>query len=142
MCNDTVELLKECNAGCKMAMSSMDQVSKHIHEKSLKETVDKYYQKHKELTLKTEDLLSRHQAEEEERPLTQGYSRMMTALKMAMEDDSHQIAKIMMDGCTMGIQSISEYLNKYENASSDSRSLAKDIIRSEEAFVQELKAYL
>ena len=31
-----------------------------------------------------------------------------------IHDDSSQIAKLLMDGCNMGIQSIGKFLNEYE----------------------------
>ena len=59
-----------------------------------------------------------------------------------VKKDSRQIAKIMTDGCNMGIQSVSEYINKYPAASGDSVSLAKDLVKTEESFMKELREYL
>ncbi len=59
-----------------------------------------------------------------------------------IEDDGHQIAKLMMDGCNMGIQSISEYQNKYKEASKEATELAKKLVKTEENFMQEMKQFL
>ena len=48
----------------------------------------------------------------------------------------------MMDGCNMGIQSVSEYLNQYPQASQESKSLAKKLVETEEMFMKELKKFL
>ena len=56
--------------------------------------------------------------------------------------DNNQIAKIMMNGCNMGIQSISEDINKYSNASSESVSLAKKLVKAEENFMRDLERFL
>ena len=58
------------------------------------------------------------------------------------KDDNNQIAKIMMNGCNMGIQSISEDINKYSNASSESVSLAKKLVKAEENFMRDLERFL
>ena len=48
----------------------------------------------------------------------------------------------MMDGCNMGIQSVSEYKNKYTEASGQSISIAEKLINIEERFMEELRAYM
>ncbi len=63
-------------------------------------------------------------------------------LKMLVDADSHQIAKVMMDGCNMGIQSASEYKNKYTEASDESISIANRLIGIEERFMEELRGYM
>ena len=70
------------------------------------------------------------------------FSWFTTEVKMLIKDDSTQIAKIMMNGCNMGIQSISEDLNKYTEASEESKALAKKLVKEEERFMKELKEYL
>ena len=45
------------------------------------------------------------------------FSRMSTGMKMLMKDDNRQAAKILMDGCNMGIQSICGFRNQYAGAS-------------------------
>ena len=59
--------------------------------------------------------------------MASAFSWLSTEMKMMFKDDNNQIAKIMMNGCNMGIQSISEDINKYSNASSESVSLAKSL---------------
>ena len=67
---------------------------------------------------------------------------MGVEMKMTMHPNNHEVAKLMMDGCNMGIQSVSEYLNKYPDASAESQRTAKDIIKIEEDFMQEMKAFV
>ena len=42
----------------------------------------------------------------------------------------------------MGIQSVSEYLNQYPQASQEAKSLAKKLVETEEMFMKELKKFL
>ena len=69
-------------------------------------------------------------------------SWISTEMKMLMREDSTQIAKIIMDGCNMGIQSVSEYVNKNKLASDDSIRLAKNLIKTEEDLMEEMKKFL
>ena len=66
----------------------------------------------------------------------------MTDIKLLVNKDDSQVAKLAMDGCNMGIQSLSEFINKYEDASSESIAIAKKIVKAEEQFMQELKEFL
>ena len=70
------------------------------------------------------------------------FSRFMTDIKLLVNKDDSQVAKLAMDGCNMGIQSLSEFINKYEDASSESIAIAKKIVKAEEQFMQELKEFL
>jgi len=56
-----------------------------------------------------------------------------------MNYHTHEIADIMIDGCTMGIKSVREYINKFKTASIESLDLAK---KTEQEFMNELLGYL
>ena len=57
MSEDTIKLLKECDAGCKMAMDSIAQVEKYAEKEALKKLLDQYQKKHEKL--KEEDVYKR-----------------------------------------------------------------------------------
>ena len=46
MNEDTINLLKECNAGCKMGTNSMEQLQRFIENEKLKSIIDEYNDKH------------------------------------------------------------------------------------------------
>lgn len=140
---DTVKLLRECNSGCKMAINSMNQVKEYIQEEKLLKTIEEYDKKHRKLEDKISVLLNGSANEEKEpKKMAEVYSWLSTEMKLMMRDDSHEIAKIMMNGCNMGIQSLSRYINEYENASAESLAIAKDLVKEEEAFMKALKQFL
>lgn len=143
MSENTIKLLKECDAGCKMAMDSIAQVEKYAEKEALKKLLDQYQKKHEKLKEEITEQLQKFQKEEQEPDkLASAFAWITTEMKLLMKDNSHQIAKIMMDGCNMGIQSVSEYLNQYPQASQESRSLAKKLVETEEMFMKELKKFL
>ena len=141
--SDTVALLKECNSGCKMALGSMKQVKEYIQDEKLKKIVESYKQKHEQLEIESSNLLKgAGNSEKEPGVMASMFSWFTTEMKLMIEDDGHQIAKLMMDGCNMGIQSISEYQNKYKEASKEATELAKKLVKTEENFMQEMKQFL
>ena len=49
--HDSVLLLQDCIAGCKMALESMDNIREHTDDKQLRELIDKYYDEHTRLSV-------------------------------------------------------------------------------------------
>lgn len=141
--NDTIKLLKECNAGCKSATNSMEQVKPYIHNETLKNLIDEYNDKHIKIGDECHQMLNELDEEEKDpSPMAKAFSWISTELKLMMNDNTHRIADLMIDGCNMGIKSVSEYINKYKTASNESRDLAKKLVKIEQEFMNELLVYL
>lgn len=143
MNEDTIKLLKECNAGCKSATNSMEQVQQYITNEDLKSLIDKYNDKHIKLGDQYHKMLNELDKDEKDpNPMAKAFSWISTELKLMMDDNSNKIADIMIDGCNMGIKSVSKYINKYKNASNESMDLAKELVKIEQEFMSDLLKYL
>lgn len=139
----TKKLLQECTSGCKMAIESMEQIEEYICDKKLLEIVQKYNQKHADLEEESAKLLEEAGKEEKEPgAMASAFSWLTTEVKLMIKDDAHQIAKLLMNGCNMGIQSISEQVNKYTLAEEKAKSIAKKLIKLEEDFMKEMRVFL
>ncbi len=140
---DTIELLREIDNGCRMAVSSFEQMQEFDLRADLLELLHKYEDRHCQMQDEAAELL--HELGEEGKtpnPMAKAMSWITTEAKMGMKEDATQAAKIMMDGCNMGIQSIGEAISKYPSASDGSVKLARKLIKSEEDFMAEIKEYL
>lgn len=143
MKNDTICLAGHCDAGCKMAIDSMEQISRYVADENLRTIINSSKNRHKDLEQEASALLNKYgRNEKEPSKMASAFSHITTEMKMMFKDDNSQIAKIMMNGCNMGIQSISGDINKYSNASGESVSLAKKIVKAEENFMKELERFL
>lgn len=143
MSKDTIALLKECNAGCKSATNSMEQVLEFTKEGKLKEIIEQYNKKHIELGDKCHELLNKVNEEEKDpHPMAKAFSWISTEMKMMVNDGEEKIADIMVDGCNMGIKSLSKYLNQYKEAEGQAKDIARELIRLEQDFMVELLEYL
>ena len=143
MDKQTVTLLKECNAGCKMAVSSIDRIKEFLMNPELEQTLTAYKEQHKKLEEESSKLLSEPgECGQQPDKIASAFSWITTEVKLLVKDDSTQIAKILMNGCNMGIQSISECMNKCPDASHDSISLAKKLVKCEEKLMEDMKKYL
>lgn len=141
--NDTVRLLEEVDYGCKMAINSINRICDYEMNGKLSHVLDHYKYKHMELQKQAADLLGQNGGHEKDPGMmVSTMAKMTTEVKMWMRRDDNQVAKIMMNGCNMGIQSISEQINHYQAASGESVALAKALVRTEEDFMCDLKQFL
>lgn len=139
----TVELLKECGNGCQMAQKSVKQVRSFVSDEKLNHLLEEYGEKHSGLEKDVAALLGKYGSSEDKPPQMAEIGAWMTVeMGMLMHPNDQEAAKKMMDGCNMGIQSVSEYVNKYPDADEEAVHLAKELIKLEEDFMEEMKAFV
>ena len=140
---DTIKLLKECDAGTKMAVESIDEVLEKVSDDGLKQLLQSSKAKHKELESEIEGLLAEHGASEKEpNAMAKGMSWMKTNMKLMMDESDATIADLMTDGCNMGVKSLNEYLNQYKAADEVSKDIAKRLINLEEKLAKDIREFL
>ena len=139
----TQHLLEECNSGCKMAIRSMDQVLEYVVDEKLEQVIETCKYAHEQLEEESGKLLEECGKEEKEPGMiATAFSWISTETKLVMKNSDNQIAKVLMDGCNMGIQSIGEYMNEYTGASEEAKKIAKKLVKLEEDFMSDLKKFL
>ena len=140
---DTVCLLRECNAGSKMATNSIEQVRKHAKTDRMRDLLDHYNGEHAQLG---EDIGAylKEVGEDEKDPgkMAQAMSWIHTELKLTIDNEEKEIADLLIDGCNMGIKSLSEYRNKYSEAEPRAVELCDRLHRLEKQMADELEAFL
>ena len=140
---DTIKLLRECDAGVKMGTASIDDVLAHVKGDGLRGKLAECKQEHNELQDEIRKLLDRfHDAGKAPNPMARGMSRMKTGMKMTMEHTDATIADLMTDGCNMGVKSLNRYLNQYEAADEVSKDICKRLINLEEKLAVDIRQYL
>ena len=142
-CSDTVSLLKECDSGTKMAVSSIDEVMDRIKSSELKDMLAKSKKHHGELGNEIHSLLVKYNSgEKDPNAMAKGMSWLKTTMKMSMGESDGTVADLLTDGCNMGIKSLNKYLNEYEAADQTSKGICKKLISIEEELCRDLKQYL
>ncbi len=140
---DTIRLLRECDAGVRMGVASIDDVLKHAKGEDVKKILSDCKEAHERLGEDIEKALERFSDEgKAPNPIAKGMSWMKTEMKLAMCEKDSTIADLMVDGCNMGIKSLSRYLNEYKAADEDAKGIAKRLIALEDALANDLRAYL
>ena len=114
---DTIKLLRECDAGVKMGVSSIDDVLGQVRSGALKQYLTECKKKHEKLEDEIQTLLEKyHDDGKEPNPIAKGMSWIKTNMKMGMDESDQTIADLMTDGCNMGVKSLNRYLNQYKAA--------------------------
>lgn len=140
---DTVKLLRECDAGVKMGVSSIDDVLDRVKHKPFKERLECSKNEHWEIKGEIQKLLTEYKDEGKEPNLfAVGMSRMKTSLKVAADDSDKVIADLITDGCNMGVKSLNRYLNQYCAADEQSKSIARRLIGLEDDLAKDISIYL
>ena len=140
---DTIKLLRECDAGIKMGVSSIDDVFDNVHNKEFKKLLYDCKTEHEKLDNELQELLAKYQDDgKEPNPIAKGMSWIKTNVKIALNESDDVIADLMTDGCNMGVKSLNKYLNKYEAADEVSKDITKRLINLEEKLAIDIRCYL
>ena len=140
---DTVRLLRECDAGIKMGISSIDDVLEHVEDEKFRNKLTKCKDEHERLQTQLIGLLGKYHDEgKDPNPIAKSMSWMKTNVKLGMEESDATIAELMTDGCNMGVKSLSRYLNQYKAADEVSKDIAKKLIHLEAQLVTDIREYL
>ena len=140
---DTVKLLRECDAGVKMGVASIDDVLEYVGSEQLQKRLIKCKDEHEELSTEIRQLLSKYQDDgKEPNPIAKTMSEMKTGLKLTFKESDHTIADLITDGCNMGVKSLNRYLNQYKAADEVSKDITKRLINLEEKLAVDIRGYL
>lgn len=140
---DTIRLLRECDAGIKMGVSSIEEVTGRVENKDFCRLLTDCKTGHDKLKAEIRSLLDRYGDEgKDPNPIVKGMSHMKTGVKLGMDDSDQTIADLMTDGCNMGVKSLSRYLNQYKAADETSKDITKRLIALEEKLAADIRDYL
>ena len=140
---DTIKLLRECDAGVKMGISSIDDVLEHVKKEDFRKKLTKCRDEHEDLQMKILQELEKYQDDgKNPNPIAKGMSWMKTNMKLSMEESDATVAELMTDGCNMGVKSLNRYLNQYKAADEVSKDMAKRLINLEEKLAVDIRGYL
>ena len=140
---DTIKLLRECDAGIQMGVDSIDDVLNRVKSEQMRAFLVQCKKEHQELDAEVQALLEQYRDDgKDPSPVAKGMSWMKTTMKMAMDTSDATIADLMVDGCDMGVKSLSRYLNQYAAADEVSKDICKRLIKLEEKLGKQMRAYL
>ena len=143
MNTDTTKLLRECNAGIKMGIDTIESVLERVENQDFYAILKTCKDEHIKLEAETGALLQEFGEESKEpNPIAKGMSYMKTNVKTVLEPGDKTIADLVTDGCHRGVKSLERYLNEYKNAEQRVKSIAEKLIKIEKNLADDIAAYL
>lgn len=140
---DTIKLLRECDAGVKMGVNSINDVLKYVKSDSLEKHLIDCRVEHEKLGNEMHELLNKYHDEgKNPNPIVKGMSWMKTNVKLTFNDSDKAVADLITDGCNMGVKSLNKYLNQYKAADETSKDITKRLIRLEQGLANNMQSYL
>ena len=141
--HDTIELLRECDAGIQMGIGAIDEVKDHVGNGEFRSQLDGYQREYAQLQNEMQGLLhTYHDEGKDPNPFAKGMAWMKTNMTVAFDESDEAIADIITDGCNMGIKSLYKYLNQYKAADESSKDFTKKLINLQERQLNEMRQYL
>lgn len=140
---DTIRLLRECDAGIKMGVASIDDVLDYVHDKTFRKYLVDCKSEHDKLKEEIESSLETyHDDGKEPNPMAKSMSWIKTNMKLVMNESDATIADLMTTGCNMGVKSLNKYLNQYKAADEKTKDITKRLIHLEEKLVVDIRRFL
>ena len=140
---DTIRLLRECDAGITMGIDSIGDVVGRVKDEKFRKELTSCKVEHEKLRQEVDQLLQKYQDDgKNPNPMAKTMSKMKTSMKLTMEETDATIADLMTDGCNMGVKSLSRYLNQYKAADEVSKDIAKRLIKQEDQLIKSCRPYL
>lgn len=141
--NDTIKLLRECDAGAKTAINSIKDVLDNVKNTELLKRLTQSVETHEKLQQEIGQLLEESGAPTKDpNIMARMMSKMEMGFKMMTNPEDKTVADLVLKGCNMGIKSLCSYINEYSEADGKSVSLAQKLVKEEERLVEELKEFL
>ena len=141
--NDTIRLLRECDAGIKMGITSLKGTMKYVNNKDLKSKLRSSMDTNNRIKSDILSMLKDYHDDGKEPPLiAKGMTWLKTNTHLMANNSSSSIASLITDGCNMGVKSITKYMNKYSDANEKTKHIAKRLISAEEHLAADMRQYL
>ena len=140
---DTIRLLRECDSGIEMGLSALSEVLGKVKNSRLRKRLSQSIEENGALKSDLRKLLDiYHDSGKEPAAMVKAMSKLKTGFELAMDSSDGKIAEIMIDGCNMGIKSLSRYINQYKAADERSKDLAKRLVSAEEKLSCDMRGFL
>lgn len=140
---DTIKLLRECDAGIKMGITSIDDVLDYVSDDSFKKYLTDCKDSNIKLQSEIQSLLEHcHDDGKEPNPMAKGMSWIKINAKLVLNESDQTIADLITEGCNMGVKSLNRYLNQYKGADGKARDITKRLIELEEKLAKDIRQFL
>lgn len=140
--NET-ELLNYIRQNAEAALNGIDMIENTIKGSDLKAVIQKQKKDYHGYYAEADTLLRKENGTPENMPFVAKMSAtVMGNFKKLTYKDDRDIADSMIEGTSMGINTLTKHLHEYDGNNTQAKKLAETVIAFEENCIEELKPYL
>ena len=137
------ELQNSLYQNAAMGITSLKEIIPSVQDSSMKKILLKQYNGYKKVTEQTAAQMKQEKTMPSNPPLTSRLmAKAMINYRMKKDNSSHNVAKMLIKGTNTGIIELTEKLNKADDNSSEAAKTAKEYLRREQSYIDNLKLYL
>ena len=126
---DTIYLLRECNAGTQMAVYSIGEILENVRDQKLREILISSKNHHEQLGNELHILLQKYgDTTKDPGVIAKGMSWIKTNAKLAIDDSDRVCADLITDGCHMGTKTMQRHINQYLAADREARGMRTETV--------------
>lgn len=139
----SAEILNSVYRNAQMAYEAGSDVLKHCRNNALRQELSAQVSRYKNVAGQArQELARRGEPAREAPPYAKTMAKMGIAMKTAKNQSSANLARIMLQGTTMGIIDMQHAVNRSHAAESRIRESAERLLDREQDFCESLKRYL
>ena len=143
MDKQSADILNSIYRNAQMAYESTSDVIKHCRNIAFEHELTQQQRRYKTVASRARRELARlGEPAKEASPYVKSMAKMGIAMKTAANQSSSNLAKIMLQGTTMGIIDMQHTVNRSHAARPDVRHSAERLLEREQSFCEDLKRYL
>lgn len=139
----SAEILNSVYRNAQMAYEASSDVIKHCKNRELSREITVQQQRYKAVASRARrELAKRGEAAYDASPYVKTMAKMGIAVKTAANQSNANLARIMLQGTTMGIIDMQHTLNRSHSAERGVRESAERLLEREQNFCNDLKRFL
>lgn len=137
------ELLQYIHETAEMGIQGLKSLEGQVRDPGLRQALAQQTEEYRDISAAAGKLLRESGAEPKDPSLmARVSSEVMSTVKTLADPSASNIAEMVIQGNTMGITKGTRHLNDYAGNDRQVRQLAEKLLRTEEANVAQMKAYL
>ena len=140
---DTEGILRECDAGAKMGIDSIDEVIDRVQSEELRKALKNSRREHVALRNDIAEELDKNGFPGKDPSfMAELMSKGKIMGELLIDPTDSRIAELMIDGCDMGVKKLSQYINRFPQSDSPAVHLAERLVKTEQELADALRVFL
>ncbi len=141
--NQNIEFLNSIYQICEMGVIGINDVIDKVSKSTFRDFLENQRKEYDEIVNESENIFASYGAKEKELgKMVKMNSKIMSEVKLMKNKDDREIAKMMAEGTTKGIEKLEIAMNSYNESDQEAYALAEKLLASLKNNIKGLKEFL